>query len=60
MGYVVGGLTAGILADAIDFSAAIAFVAVLTAASGLWVAVDLNAPRRGSRPVARVRPGTAR
>jgi MFS family permease len=60
MGYVVGGLTAGLLADAIDFSAAIAFVAVLTAASGLWVAVDLNAPRRGSQPLARVRPGTAR
>lgn len=60
MGYVVGGLTAGILADAIDFSAAIAFVAVLTAASGLWVAIDLHAPRRGSQPVASVRPGTAR
>ncbi len=60
MGYVVGGLTAGLLADAIDFSAAIAFVAILTAVSGLWVAVDLHAPRRGSQPLAGVRPGTAR
>src|SRR5438477_782685 len=44
MGYVAGGLLAGLLADAIDFSASIAFVAALTAASGLWVAIDLRAP----------------
>jgi MFS family permease len=42
MGYVVGGLVAGLLADAIDYQAAIAAVAVLTAASGLWAAVDLR------------------
>jgi MFS family permease len=48
MGYVAGGLAAGLLADAINFSAAIAIVAVATVASGLWVAVDL--PLR--RPVA--------
>jgi MFS family permease len=42
MGYVVGGLVAGLLADAIDYQGAIAVVAVLTAASGLWVAVDLR------------------
>jgi len=41
MGYVAGGLVAGVLADAIDFSAAIAVVAAVTTASGLWVALDL-------------------
>jgi predicted MFS family arabinose efflux permease len=46
MGYVVGGLVAGVVADAIDFSAAIAVVAVLTAASGAWVAFDLPRTER--------------
>jgi MFS family permease len=46
MGYVVGGLLAGVVADAIDFSGAIAVVAALTALSGLWVAFDL--PPRAS------------
>jgi MFS family permease len=46
MGYVAGGLLAGLLADAIDFSATIAIVAGLTAASGLWVALDLPRDRR--------------
>jgi MFS family permease len=41
MGYVVGGLAAGLLADAIDFGATIAVIAAATAASGLWVAIDL-------------------
>jgi MFS family permease len=41
MGYVVGGLTAGIAADAVGFSGAIALVAGLTALSGLWVAFDM-------------------
>jgi MFS family permease len=45
MGYVAGGLVAGLLADAIDFSAAIGFVAALTALSGVFVAIDLP-PRR--------------
>jgi MFS family permease len=45
MGYVVGGLVAGLLADAIDYQGAIAVVAVLTAASGLWVAFDLREDR---------------
>ncbi len=44
MGYVVGGLLAGVLADTIDFSGTIAVVAVLTMCSGLWVAADLRAP----------------
>jgi MFS family permease len=47
MGYVAGGLLAGVVADAIDFGAAIAVVAALTALSGLWVAVDLP-PRPSS------------
>jgi MFS family permease len=42
MGYVAGGLLAGITADAISYSGAIAIVAVLTAGSGLWVAVELS------------------
>jgi predicted MFS family arabinose efflux permease len=45
MGYVAGGLLAGLLADAIDFSATIAIVAGLTAASGLWVALELPGGR---------------
>jgi MFS family permease len=47
-GYVVGGLLAGLGADALGASGAIALVAVLTAASGLWVARDL--PRGRLRP----------
>ena len=43
MGYVVGGLLVGILADRIEFSGTIAIVALLTLLSGLWVAVDLRA-----------------
>ena len=35
LGYVAGGLLAGILADLLGYRAAIAFVAVLTASSGL-------------------------
>jgi MFS family permease len=47
MGYVAGGLVAGTVADALGFGGAIAVVAALTAASGLWVAIDLpGAPRR--------------
>jgi len=48
MGYVAGALLAGLVADAIGFGGAIAVVAALTAASGLWVALDL--PSRGPRP----------
>jgi MFS family permease len=55
MGYVAGGLVAGLLADAIDFGGAIAVVAALTALSGLWVAVDLRGGRSsaGGLPAAR-------
>jgi MFS family permease len=41
MGYVAGGLIAGLAADAIDYGGAIALVAALTAASGLWVMLDM-------------------
>jgi MFS family permease len=58
MGYVAGGLIAGLLADAIDFSGAITVVAALTAASGLWVALEL--PRaKPERPFATVQTGPA-
>jgi MFS family permease len=53
MGYVVGGLVAGLAADAIDFSGAIALVAGLTAASGLWVLIDMPGrprPAAGAAP----------
>ena len=40
-GYVAGGLLAGLGADALGAPGAIALVAVLTAASGLWVAREL-------------------
>jgi MFS family permease len=46
MGYVAGGLLAGIAADALSYSGAIAIVATLTAGSGIWVAVDLHEPKR--------------
>jgi MFS family permease len=52
MGYVAGGLIAGAAADALGYGAAITIVAVLTAASGLWAAVDLRDPRaRSPQPV---------
>jgi MFS family permease len=42
MGYVVGGLVAGVAADAVGYGGAVAIVAGLTAASGIWVAIDLT------------------
>jgi MFS family permease len=51
MGYVAGGLLAGAAADAIGYGGAIAIVAALTAASGLWVASDLREPSRRPEPV---------
>ena len=45
MGYVVGGLLVGSIADAIEFTGAIWLVAGLTALSGLIAAVDLPSPR---------------
>jgi MFS family permease len=40
-GYVLGGLIAGVVADALGYGGAITCVAALTAASGLWVLVDM-------------------
>ncbi len=52
MGYVFGGLIAGGVADALGYGGAIAIVAGLTAASGLWVLVDMPRERaRAGRPV---------
>jgi MFS family permease len=48
-GYVAGGLLAGVVADSLGYGGAIAIVAGLTAASGLWVAFDLPATVSASR-----------
>jgi MFS family permease len=48
MGYVTGGLLAGGAAAALGYQGAIGVIAGLTAASGLWVALDL--PGRPARP----------
>jgi MFS family permease len=47
-GYVAGGLIAGLAADAIDYGGAIALVAALTAASGVWVMLDMPAASRAA------------
>jgi MFS family permease len=46
MGYAVGALIAGGVADALGYGGAIGIVAGLTAASGLWVLVDMPARAR--------------
>jgi MFS family permease len=48
MGYALGALIAGGVADALGYSGAIAIVAALTAASGIWVLTDLPARRGGA------------
>jgi MFS family permease len=48
MGYVAGGLLAGLAADALGYSGAIVIVAALTGLSGIWVALDF--PRPGALP----------
>jgi MFS family permease len=40
-GYVAGGLIAGTVADSLGYGGAIAVVAGLTAASGVWVMIDM-------------------
>ncbi len=61
MGYVAGGVIAGVVADAFGFGGAIAAVAALTAASGLWVALDLpEISRSGARPSPAPSPPTPR
>jgi MFS family permease len=49
MGYVVGGLLVGLLADAIDPAATIAAVAGLTALSGLFVWLELPGAESATR-----------
>jgi MFS family permease len=44
-GYVVGGVIAGVVADALGYGGAIGVVAGLTAASGLWVLLDMPSRR---------------
>jgi MFS family permease len=46
MGYALGALIAGAVADALGYGGAIAMVAGLTAASGLWVLGDMPTDRR--------------
>jgi MFS family permease len=61
LGYVAGGVIAGVVADAVGFGGAIAVVAALTAASGLWVAFDLpEAGRPGARRWPALRPPECR
>jgi MFS family permease len=45
MGYAAGALIAGATADALGYGGAIAVVAGLTVASGLWVLIDMPGPR---------------
>jgi len=50
MGYALGALIAGVASDALGYGGAIALVAGLTAASGLWVLRDMptaRGPRSG-------------
>ncbi len=47
LGYALGALIAGTVADGLGYSGAIAIVAGLTAASGLWVLHDMPAAPRG-------------
>ncbi len=49
LGYALGALIAGATADAFGYGGAIAFVAALTAASGIWVLVDM--PRASPQEV---------
>jgi MFS family permease len=51
MGYALGAVIAGAVADAFGYGGAIAVVAALTAASGLWVLGDMPATAR-AEPVA--------
>ena len=48
MGYALGALIAGATADALGYGGAIALVAGLTAASGLWVLIDMPRILNGS------------
>jgi MFS family permease len=45
MGYALGALIAGAVADALGYGGAIAIIAALTAASGFWVLIDMPTTR---------------
>ncbi len=49
-GYALGGLIAGAVADALGYGGAIAIVAAMTVASGLWVLLDMPSNRRERQP----------
>jgi MFS family permease len=48
MGYALGALIAGVVADALGYGGAIVLVAGLTAASGLWALIDMPGPSLSS------------
>jgi MFS family permease len=51
MGYAIGAVIAGTVADTLGYGGAIAIVAGLTAASGLWVLIDMPSAERGLAPL---------
>ena len=52
MGYALGAVIAGAAADALGYGGAIGLVAALTAASALWVLVDMPGERSRASGVA--------
>jgi len=60
MGYALGALIAGAVADALGYGGAIAIVAALTAASGLWVLADMPTDHRAANQSSQTEPVTAR
>ena len=46
LGYALGAVIAGVIADALGYSGAINVVAALTATSGLWVLIDMPTIRQ--------------
>jgi MFS family permease len=59
MGYAVGAVIAGTVADALGYGGAIALVAALTAASGLWVLGDMPPAGLAHRLRGRAAPQTS-
>jgi MFS family permease len=55
LGYALGALIAGGVADGLGYGGAITVVAALTAASGLWVLIDMPAPA-AAHPLRRAKP----
>ena len=50
IGYALGAVIAGAVADTLGYGGAIGLVAALTAVSGLWVLADMPADARDARP----------